>query len=116
MSDNLALGFNGWADACKAAAFTYVKPYGIYHNGETYWHKGLPRRPGSVVRFFLDTSGPCPSLVILNLQGEYLFNAYPISWVEGDHPVLQQAKAEWAALTRKEQETAMRKERKHDPS
>lgn len=103
-----ALPYNGFRDACESAAFYYPRPYGIYHKGETYWHKRLPRKPGSVVRFFEDPSGPVLSLVVLTIDGEFLCSAYPISWVEDDHPVQHDMKAWWEALTQSERDEILR--------
>lgn len=100
--------FKGFRAACKNAQFYYPRPYGIYHKGEVFWAAKLPRRKGSVVRYFEDTSGPCPSLVVLTIDGDYLCNAYPPSWHEGDHPAILEAKAYWDALTPEEQAEILR--------
>jgi hypothetical protein len=98
MSDN-CLPFDGFRSSCQEAAFYYPRPYGIYHKGEVYWDSKLPRRPGSVVRYFEDPSGPCVSLVVLTIDGDYLCTAYPPAWHEGDHPALLEAEAWWGSLT-----------------
>lgn len=85
--------FDEFEKACNKARFYYVRPYGIFHRGTVYWDRKLPRKKGSVVRFFEDKTGPCRSLVCLDLNGRYLCNAYPVSWTEGTHPVLKQLKA-----------------------
>lgn len=78
--------FEGFKSACEKAEFIFVRPYGIYHKGEFYWDRKLPRKKGSVVRFFEDPTGPCLSLVILTMDGHYLCNAFPLLWHENDHP------------------------------
>lgn len=101
MSNN-CLPFEGFRAACQNAKFYYPRPYGIYHKGAVYWDPKLPRRKGSVVRYFEDTSGPCTSLVVLTIDGEYLCNAYPPAWHENDHPAQHEAKAYWESLTPEE--------------
>lgn len=107
MSENY-LPFQGFRAACENAKFYYPRPYGIYHKGEVYWDAKLPRRKGSVVRYFEDTSGPCTSLVVLTIDGEYLCNAYPPAWHENDHPAQHEAKAYWESLTPEERADILR--------
>lgn len=103
----LNLGFSAFTEAAKKAPLYYVRPYGIYHKGEAYWSKELPRKKGSVVRYFEDTSGPCLSLCVFDLDGRFLCNAWPISWEENDHPAQHEMAAEWALLSDEEKRQAM---------
>lgn len=107
MSKDLYLSLEGFQAACESAIFYYPRPYGIYHKGEFFWDKKLPRRPGSAVRYFEDTSGPCLSLVVLTVEGEFLCSAYPLIWAENDHPAQHEAKAIWEAMTPEERKQAM---------
>lgn len=107
MTEN-ALPFEGFRAACKNAKFYYPRPYGIYHKGEAYWDAKLPRRKGSVVRYFEDTSGPCTSLVVLTIDGEFLTNAWPISWAEDDHPAQHEAQEYWDSLSPEERAEILR--------
>ena len=50
MSDNY-LSFEAFTAACKSAATTIVRPYGIYHrrpgaDGLVFWHWQLMKRSG----------------------------------------------------------------------
>lgn len=54
------LGFDAFKQLCERAPFAYVKPYGIYHKGEVFWDKAIPRKPGSVVRFVDGPHGRLP--------------------------------------------------------
>jgi len=99
---NNALPFESFRDACEKAVFYYPRPYGIYHKGECFWDAKLPRKKGSVVRYFEDHSGPCLSLVVLSLDGEFLCCAFPVSWAENDHPAQHEAAAYWASLSPEE--------------
>ncbi len=103
MSDNY-MSFEAFSAAAKDAPFYYVRPYGIYHNGEVYWDKRLPRRKGAVVRFFEDPSGPCLSLTVFDMDGNYLCSAYPISWHEDDHPAQHEMQKWWDSLSEEERE------------
>jgi hypothetical protein len=96
------LSFDGFREACESAQCYYPRPYGIYHKGEVYWHKKLPRRKGSVVRYFEDNSGPCKSLIVLTLDGKYLCNAYPPAWYENDLAWDREFRAYWESLTEEE--------------
>lgn len=98
----ITMSFKGFTEAAKNAPLYYVRPYGIYHNGEAYWDKELPRKKGSVVRYFEDTSGPCMSLCVFSLDGVFLCNAWPISWNENDHPVQHEMAAEWLLMSDEE--------------
>lgn len=100
--------FEGFTAACQNATFYYPRPYGIYHNGEVYWDEKLPRRKGSVVRYFEDTSGPCTSLIVLTIDGEYLCNAHPPSWIEDDHPAQHEMRKWWASLSQAERDEITR--------
>lgn len=100
--------YEGFRAACENATYAYVRPYGLYHNGEVYWDPKLPRKKGSVVRYFEDTTGPCTSLVVLTLDGEYLTNAYPASWHEDDHPSQHEMRRWWASLTQEERDEITR--------
>lgn len=97
-----ALNFNSFTDAANNAAPYYIRPYGIYHRGEVYWHAALPRKKGTVVKFFEDHTGPCMSLVVFDLDGNFITNAYPVSWEENDHPVQHEMTAWWETLTEDE--------------
>lgn len=57
MSQSLVLSFDSFRAAKQAAAITEIKPYGIDHNGETYWSDDLPA-PGTLIRCHIDESGP----------------------------------------------------------
>lgn len=84
-----SLSFDAFKQAAEAGIHYYVRPYGIYHDGEVYWDAKLPRRRGSVIRYSVDDTGPCRSLVVWDLDGNFLCSAYPISWHENDHPALR---------------------------
>lgn len=85
----LNLSFEAFTKACETAEFYYPRPYGIFHKGEVYWASKLPRRKGSVVRYFEDNSTPVPSLVVLTVEGQFLCNAWPVSWYENNRSVRQ---------------------------
>lgn len=97
-----ALSFQAFTQAAKEAPLYYVRPYGIYHQGEAFWSKELPRKKGSTVRYFEDTSGPCLSLCVFDLDGRFLCNAWPILWHENDHPVQHEMAAEWLLMSDEE--------------
>lgn len=101
------MDFDGFCAAAKNAQFYYVRPYGIYHRGEVYWAPKLPRKKGAVVRFFEDDSGPCRSLVVLDMDGNFLTSAWPVSWNENDHPAQHEAAAWWASLSEAERQALM---------
>lgn len=89
-----AQSFEAFKDASNNAIFYYPRPYGIYWKGEVFWNKKLPRRQGSVVRIAEDDSGCCLSLMVWDIDGRYLCSAWPISWVERDHPFLRELDSE----------------------
>ena len=107
MSEN-ALPFEGFSAACKSAKCYYPRPYGIYHKGEVYWDPKLPRRKGSVVRYFEDQSGGFTSLIVLTLDGEFLCTAFPPSWHENDHPIQREAEKHWKSLTQAQRDEILR--------
>lgn len=97
-----ALGFSAFKEAASKATHYYIRPYGIYYRGEVYWDARLPRRKGTVVKFFEDPSGPCLSLVVLDLDGNFIASAWPVSWVENDHPAQHELAAWWETLSDEE--------------
>lgn len=99
---NVCQSFDGFKAAAESALFVYPRPYGIWHKGEPYWSKKLPRKPGSVVRIAEDDSGGVLSLMVWDLDGTYLCNAWPLSWCENEHPAQIEAMAEWNAMTPEE--------------
>jgi hypothetical protein len=88
MSEN-AMGFEAFKAAAEQAQFAYVRPYGLYHKGQVYWASKLPRKRGTVVRFAEDLTGPCPSLMVFDLDGNFLCNAWPPAWHERDLPMFK---------------------------
>ena len=87
------MSFEGFASASENAAFAYVRPYGLYHKGQVFWDSKLPRKKGSVVRYFEDPSGPCISLCVFDLDGNFLCNAWPAAWHERDLPIFRELEA-----------------------
>lgn len=102
-----ALGYDAFTSAAKTAAPYFVRPYGIYYRGEVYWNKKLPRKKGAVVRFFEDTSTPCLSLCVFDLDGNFLCSAWPVSWNENDHPVQHEISAWMETLSDNERKELM---------
>jgi hypothetical protein len=92
MSAN-AMEFKGFTAACENATVTICRPYGIYHNGETFWDDELIRQRGCAIRFFEDPSQPMHSLVVLDLDGNFLCSAWPVAWHERDHPIFRELEA-----------------------
>ena len=101
-----SMGFESFCAACREAEFAYVKPYGLYYKGEVFWGRGLPKR-GTAVRIFEDRPLGFITLVVLDLDGSFICNAWPPSWHEGDHPYLKEAMAEWNALSEAERQQRM---------
>jgi len=102
------MDFDGFRADCENAVFAYVRPYGLYYKNEVYWDSKLPRKEGTVVRYFEDASGPCTSLVVLTLDGEYLTNAFPASWHEDYHPAQHEMREWWASLPQQERDNIIR--------
>jgi hypothetical protein len=98
------LGFSSFTAAAENATPYYIRPYGIYYRGEVYWAAALPRKTGTVVKFFEDNSGPCLSLVVFDLDGNFIANAWPVSWAENDHPAQHALSAWWETLSEDERE------------
>ena len=94
-----ALDFNSFTAAAENAIPYYIRPDGIYYRGEVYWDATLPRKKGTVVKFFEDESGPCLSLVVFDLDGNFITNAWPVSWEENDHPAQHEIAAWWETLS-----------------
>lgn len=99
-----ALSFDGFNAAKENAIVTFIRPYGLYHRGEVYWDADLPRKRGTVVRYFEDNCGPCTSLVVLDLDGNFITSAWPVSWNENDHPAQHELAAWWETLSQKERD------------
>lgn len=104
------LEFESFASRCAASPFAYVRPYGIYYRGEVYWDKKLPRKPGTVIRYFEDVTADCPTLIVLDMDGNYLCNAHPVSWHENDHPSQHEMRAWMASLSPEERAELMKDE------
>lgn len=108
MGNENSMGFQSFRDAASSAAHYFIRPYGIYHKGNVYWDAKLPRKKGTIVRYFEDASGPCLSLVVLNIDGEFITNAWPVAWCENDHPAQREFNQWWEGLSKAERDDILK--------
>lgn len=92
MSANF-ISFEGFTEAGRNGQLYPLRSYGIYYRGEVYWDRELPRKKGTLVRFAEDPNGPCLTLLVFDLDGQFLCNAWPVSWEEDDHPAQHEIRA-----------------------
>jgi len=96
------LDFASFTASAENATPYYIRPYGIYYRGEVYWDAALPRKKGSVVKFCEDDCGPCRTLVVFDIDGNFIANAWPVAWQENDHPEQHELAAWWETLSEDE--------------
>lgn len=97
-----ALPFETFTARAKNAPLYPVRPYGIYHKGVVYWDEELPRKKGSLVRYFEDSSTPVLSLCVFSADGAFLCSAWPVQWVEDDTDFQHEMAAAWALMSNEE--------------